>query len=146
MVTKDCRICCLHYLYQTRYSQSSRTSASEIKWSNFERVREDFLMTLWQPTNTWRRPSRKPEGLSTRECSDRKTRNGFKLKEGNCGLDMRKILSTVTVVRNWSRFSKAAVDAPAFKVLKVRMDGVFFEQPALVEGVLMAREIKLNDL
>lgn len=35
------------------------------------------------------------------------------------------------------------MDAPTLKVFKVRLDGAFFEQPALVEGVLMAEEIKL---
>ena len=39
------------------------------------------------------------------------------------GLDIRKKLFTVRVVRHWSRLPCGAVDAPSLEALKARLDG-----------------------
>ena len=50
--------------------------------------------------------------------------NGFKLKEGSFGLDVRKKFFTMKMVRHWNRLSRDVVDAPSLlDVLKARLDG-----------------------
>ncbi|KFZ67919.1 hypothetical protein N338_06357, partial [Podiceps cristatus] len=48
--------------------------------------------------------------------------NGFKVKEGRFGLDIRKKFFTMRVVKHWDRLPREAVDAPSLKVFKARVD------------------------
>ncbi|KFQ04547.1 hypothetical protein N330_09858, partial [Leptosomus discolor] len=63
------------------------------------------------------------EGLFTRECSDRKRGNGFRLKEDGFRLDVRKKFFTVRLLRHWNMLSREAVGGPSLSVFKARLDG-----------------------
>ena len=48
--------------------------------------------------------------------------NGFRLKEGRFRLDLRNKFFTVSVVKDWNRLPKEAVDAPSLEAFKARLD------------------------
>ena len=58
-----------------------------------------------------------------RECRDRTSGSGFKLKEVRFRLDIRKKFFTITVVRPWHRVPREAVAALSLGGFKARLDG-----------------------
>ncbi|KAK4825581.1 hypothetical protein QYF61_000580 [Mycteria americana] len=64
--------------------------------------------------------------LFTKACSDRTRGNGFKLKEGRFGLDIRKKFCVMREVRYWNRLPGEAVDAPSLEVFKCRFAFIIF--------------------
>jgi len=63
------------------------------------------------------------EGFFRRACNDRTWGNGFKLKEGKFGLEIRKKFFTMRVVRPWHRLPREVVAASSLAVFKARLDG-----------------------
>ena len=63
------------------------------------------------------------ERLFSRACCDRTRGNGFKLKKGRLGLDVRKKCFTTRVVKPWPWLPREVVDAPSLETSKVRLDG-----------------------
>lgn len=59
---------------------------------------------------------------TTRSCSDRARRDGFKLKESRFRLVLRIKFFTVRLMRYWNRLPRAAANAPSLEVFKGRLD------------------------
>ena len=71
------------------------------KVGTLQPAEEKVWETLQRPFQYLKGAYRKAgEGLLIRTCSDRMRENGFKLEEGRFGLDIRKKLFTVRVVRH----------------------------------------------
>ncbi|KAJ7400159.1 hypothetical protein BTVI_107815 [Pitangus sulphuratus] len=65
------------------------------------------------------------EKLFARACSDKKRRNGFKLKVNMFRLDIKKKFFTVRTMRNQNRFPRGVVDALSLQVFRTRLNGAF---------------------
>ncbi|GAB0183827.1 hypothetical protein GRJ2_000848000 [Grus japonensis] len=83
------------------------------------RLQGDLIAALQYLNGAYRKDG---EGLFIRECGDRTRGNGFKLKEGQFRLAVRKKFFPVRVVRHWNRLPREVVDAPSLEVFKTRLD------------------------
>jgi len=63
------------------------------------------------------------ENILSRACCNRTRSNGFKLREGRFGLDIRKKFFTVRVVKHWNEFPREVVEGPPLETFKSRLDG-----------------------
>ena len=63
------------------------------------------------------------EELFTRARSDRARGDVFKLEVSRVGLDVRKNLLTMRVVRHWNRLPRRVMDAPSLAAFKARLNG-----------------------
>ena len=82
------------------------------------RLREDLLTAFQYLKGAYRKAG---EGHITRACSDRTSSKVFKLKEVSFGLEIRKKLFTMRVVRHWNMLPREVVAAPFLEEFKARM-------------------------
>ena len=59
----------------------------------------------------------------SKACCNRTRGNGFKLKEGRFGLDIRKTFFTMRVMKHWHRLPREMINAPSLETFKVRLEG-----------------------
>jgi len=62
------------------------------------------------------------ENLFSEACCDRTRSNGFKLREGRFGLDIRTKFFTIRLMKHWNRLPREIVEDPSPETYKVRLD------------------------
>ena len=62
------------------------------------------------------------ENLFSEACCDRTRSNGFKLREGRFGLDIRTKFFTIRLMKHWNRLPRETVEDPSPETYKVRLD------------------------
>lgn len=60
--------------------------------------------------------------LFSRACSNRTRTSGFKLKEGQFRLDIRKKSFMMWLVKPWNHLPREMVDVPSLEILKAKLD------------------------
>jgi len=64
--------------------------------------------------------------------------NGFKRRKGRFGLDRRKKLFTMRVVKHWNRLPRELQEAPSLETFKARLDGALSRLVELKMSLLTA--------
>ena len=67
--------------------------------------------------------------------------NGFKLKEGRFGLDIRKKSFTLGALRHWSRLPRDKVEALFLETFKARLEGPLSSLTELWMCLFIAKEL-----
>ena len=63
------------------------------------------------------------ENLFSKVCCDRKSSNGFKLREGRFRLNIRNKFFTMRESKHWNSLPREVVEAPSLETFKARLDG-----------------------
>ena len=99
-----------HLSYEERLRELGLLSSQE------RRLRGDLTVAFQYLKGAYKQDG---ERLLTRMGSDRTRGNGFQLRQGRFGLDIRrKKFFTPRVVTHWSRVPKEVVDAPSLEAFR----------------------------
>ena len=99
-----------HLSYEERLRELGLLSSQE------RRLRGDLTVAFQYLKGAYKQDG---ERLLTRVGSDRTRGNGFQLRQGRFGLDIRrKKFFTPRVVTHWSRVPKEVVDAPSLEAFR----------------------------
>ena len=102
----------------TQWKEEMPSSGS---WSG---LRSGPTGTKWDSTRPSARAyEQEGEQLLILANSDKTRGKGFKLKEGRFRVEITRKFFTPRLVRHWHKLPKEAVDAPALKVFKARLEG-----------------------
>jgi len=107
-----------------------------------KRIQGDHIVAFQYLKETYKQEEEK---LFTRDNSDRTRGNGFKLREGRFGLDIRRKFFTQRVVTHWNRLPKKVVDAPSLEAFKARLDVALGSLVWWVVTLHIAGGLKLDD-
>ena len=77
--------------------------------------------------------------------SDRTRGNGFEMRQGRFGLDIRRKFFTQRVVTHWNRLPKEVVGAPSLEAFKARQDVALGNLVWWLVTLHIADGLKLDD-